>query len=117
MEEESRAEVPRISAPSTGTLPLEVFFMDSLTPFIRHELEDRPGASADPEASCSRCSPPLGKEPDPVQPPSPPDGPDVQLPPPEIPPNEPSGVPMTDGTPWPAARRMRRRSSKGRCPV
>ena len=73
--------------------------MDSLTPFIRHELEDRPGASADPEASCSRCSPPLGKEPDPVQPPSPPDGPDVQLPPPEIPPNEPSGVPMTDGTP------------------
>ena len=73
--------------------------MDSLTPFIRHELEDRPGVSAAPEASCSRCSPPLGKEPDPVQPPSPPDGPDVQLPPPEIPPNEPSGVPMTDGTP------------------
>ena len=73
--------------------------MDSLTPFIRHELEDRPGVSAAPEAACSRCSPPLGKEPDPVQPPSPPDGPDVQLPPPEIPPNEPSGVPMTDGTP------------------
>ena len=73
--------------------------MDSLTPFIRHELEDRPGASAAPEAACSRCSPPLGKEPGPVQPPSTPDGPDVQLPPPEIPPNEPSGVPMTDGTP------------------
>lgn len=73
--------------------------MDSLTPFIRHELEDRPGVSAAPEAACSRCSPPLGKEPDPVQPPSTPDGPDVQLPPPEIPPNEPSGVPMTDGTP------------------
>ena len=73
--------------------------MDSLTPFIRHELEDRPGVSAAPEAVCSRCSPPLGKEPGPVQPPSTPDGPDVQLPPPEIPPNEPSGVPMTDGTP------------------
>ena len=73
--------------------------MDSLTPFIRHELEDRPGASAAPAAACSRCSPPLGKEPGPVQPPSPPDGPDVQLPPPEIPPNEPSRVPMTDGTP------------------
>ena len=70
--------------------------MDSLTPFIRHELEDRPGVSAAPEAVCSRCSPPLGKEPGPVQPPSTPDGPDVQLPPPEIPPNEPSGVPMTD---------------------
>ena len=67
--------------------------MDSLTPFIRHELEDRPGASAAPEAPCSRSSPPLGKEP------SPPDCPDVQLPPPEIPPNEPSGVPLTDGTP------------------
>ena len=73
--------------------------MDSLTPFIRHELEDRPGVSAAPEAACSRCSPPLGKEPDPAQPPSTPDGPDVQIPPPEIPPNEPSGVPMTDGTP------------------
>ena len=76
MEEESRAEVPRISAPPTGTLPLEVFFMDSLTPFIRHELEDRPGVSAAPEAACSRCSPPLGKEPGPVQLPSTPDGPE-----------------------------------------
>ena len=116
MEEESRAEVPRISAPPTGTLPLEVFFMDSLTPFIRHELEDRPGVSAAPEASCSRCSPPLGKEPDPVQPPSPPDGPDVQLPPPEIPPNEPSGVPMTDGTPVACRQKNAAAFLKGQVP-
>ena len=32
--------------------------MDSLTPFIRHELEDRPGVSAAPEAVCSRWLPP-----------------------------------------------------------
>lgn len=90
--------------------------MDSLTPFIRHELEDRPGVSAAPEAACSRCSPPLGKEPDPVQPPSTPDGPDVQLPPPEIPPNEPSGVPMTDGTPVACRQKNAAAFLKGQVP-
>lgn len=90
--------------------------MDSLTPFIRHELEDRPGASAAPEAACSRSSPPLGKEPGPVQPPSPPDGPDVQLPPPEIPPNEPSGVPMTDGTPVACRQKNAAAFLKGQVP-
>ena len=70
--------------------------MDSLTPFIRHELEHRPGTSAPPEAASSRLSPPLGKEPV-TQPPNQPDGPEVQLPPPELTP--PEGVTMTDGTP------------------
>ena len=37
----------------------------SLTPFIRHELEHQPGIAAAPENSCTRCSPPLGREPDP----------------------------------------------------
>ena len=55
--------------------------MNSLTPFIHHALPDRPGPSSAPEANCSRCSPPLGKQPNPTQPP------------PQ------AGVPMTDGTP------------------
>ena len=38
--------------------------MNSLTPFIRHEMDEQPGASSAPENSCSRCSPPLGKEPE-----------------------------------------------------
>ena len=37
--------------------------MDSLTPFIRHELEHLPGTPAPSEAAGSRCSPPLGKQP------------------------------------------------------
>ena len=82
--------------------------MESLTPFIRHELEDAPGPSGPPEETSSMVSPPLGAEPGqpPVteppkpgrgsqQPPSQPDSPDVQLPP-EI---EQPGVPMTNGTP------------------
>ena len=87
--------------------------MESLTPFIRHELEDAPGPSAPPEETSSMVSPPLGAEPGqpPVteppkpgrgsqQPPSQPDGPDVQLPPPEVPQPRPDcGIPMTDGTP------------------
>ena len=65
--------------------------MESLTPFIRHELEDAPGPSGPPEETSSVVSPPLGAEPGqpPVteppkpgcgsqQPPSQPDGPDVQ---------------------------------------
>ena len=55
--------------------------MNSLTPFIRHELEHRPGSSAAPENSCSRCSPPLGKEPEPVQMPGDPTAPGTQVPP------------------------------------
>ena len=82
--------------------------MSSLTPFIRHQMEDLPGSSAAPENSCSRCSPPLGKQPDPTQPPGDPSAPGTQLPPPEVPGNPPhpepgsapqAGVPMTDGTP------------------
>ena len=82
--------------------------MNSLTPFIRHELPDRPGASAAPENSCSRCSPPLGKPPEPTQPPGDPTAPGTRLPPPETPGRTPhpepgsapqAGVPMTDGTP------------------
>ena len=87
--------------------------MESLTPFIRHELEDAPGPSGSPEETSSVVSPPLGAEPGqpPVteppkpgcgsqQPPSQPDGPDVQLPPPEVPQPRPDcSIPMTDGTP------------------
>ena len=73
--------------------------MNSLTPFIRHELDEQPGASSAPENSCSRCSPPLGKQPDPTQPPGDPSAPGTQLPPPELPQPEKPGVPMTDGTP------------------
>ena len=86
------------SPPPPHTLGAEVFFMESLTPFIRHELEDAPGPSGPPEETSSVVSPPLGAEPGqppvteppkPVrgsqQPPSQPDGPDVQLPPPEVP--------------------------------
>lgn len=82
--------------------------MNFLTPFIHHALPDRPGPSSAPEANCSRCSPPLGKQPDPTQPPGDPSAPGTQLPPPEVPGNPPhpepgsapqAGVPMTDGTP------------------
>ena len=77
--------------------------MESLTPFIRHELEDAPGPSGPSEETSSVVSPPLGVEPGqpPVtEPPSQPDGPDVQLPPPEVPQPRPDcGIPMTDGTP------------------
>lgn len=82
--------------------------MNSLTPFIRHELEHRPGSSAAPENSCSRCSPPLGKEPEPVQMPGDPTAPGTQVPPHIETPGQtphpdtgstPQGVPMTDGTP------------------
>ena len=34
--------------------------MESLTPFIRHELEDAPGPSGPPEETSSVVSPPLG---------------------------------------------------------
>ena len=53
--------------------------MNSLTPFIRHELENQPGPAAAPENICTRCSPPLGKEP--VQMPGDPTAPGTQVPP------------------------------------
>ena len=82
----------------------------SLTPFIRHELEHQPGIAAAPENSCSRCSPPLGKEPEApvILPPGDPTAPGTQVPP-QVeqpgrtphpgPDSAPHGVPMTDGTP------------------
>ena len=80
--------------------------MNSLEPFIRHELENQPGTAAAPQASSTRNAPPLGSMP--LQPPAAPDTPGTQLPPPEMPGNPPhpvpgsapqAGVPMTDGTP------------------
>ena len=87
--------------------------MNSLTPFIRHEMDEQPGASSAPENSCSRCSPPLGKEPEPpeapvILPPGDPTAPGTQVPPHIETPGQtphpdtgstPQGVPMTDGTP------------------
>lgn len=54
--------------------------MSSLTPFIRHQMEDLPGPSAAPENSCSRCSPPLGKVPDAPNEQNKPDSPDILVP-------------------------------------
>ena len=71
--------------------------MNSLEPFIRHELENQPGTAAAPQASSTRNAPPLGSMP--LQPPAAPDTPGTQLPPPELPQPEKPGVPMTDGTP------------------
>ena len=80
--------------------------MNSLEPFIRHELENQPGTAAASQANSTRNAPPLGSMP--LQPPAAPDAPGTQLPPPEVPGNSPhpepgsapqAGVPMTDGTP------------------
>ena len=57
--------------------------MNSLEPFIRHELENQPGTAAAPQASSTRNAPPLGSMP--LQPPAAPDKPGTQLPPPELP--------------------------------
>ena len=48
--------------------------MNSLEPFIRHELENQPGTAAAPQASSTRNAPPLGSMP--LQPPAAPDTPD-----------------------------------------
>ena len=37
--------------------------MNSLEPFIRHELENQPGTAAAPQASSTRNAPPLGSMP------------------------------------------------------
>ena len=82
----------------------------SLTPFIRHEMDEQPGASSAPENSCSRYSPPLGKEPEApvILPPGDPAAPGTQVPPQIETPGQtphpdtnsaPQGVPMTNGTP------------------
>ena len=71
--------------------------MNSLEPFIRHELENQPGTAAAPQTNSTRIAPPLGSMP--LQPPAAPDTPGTQLPPPELPQPEKPGVPMTDGTP------------------
>ena len=79
----------------------------SLTPFIRHELEHQSGTAAAPENSCTRCSPPLGREPD-ILLPGDPAAPGTQVPPQIETPGQtphpdtnsaPQGVPMTNGTP------------------
>ena len=51
--------------------------MNSLEPFIRHELENQPGTAAAPQASSTRNAPPLGSMP--LQPPAAPDTPGTQL--------------------------------------
>ena len=37
--------------------------MNSLEPFIRHELENQPGTAAAPQANSTRNAPPLGSMP------------------------------------------------------
>ena len=87
--------------------------MNSLEPFIRHELENQPGTAAAPQANSTRNAPPLGSMP--LQPPAAPDAPGTQLPPPELPQPEKPGVPMTDGTPMACRQKKRRRlSGRGR---
>lgn len=105
-----------------GKLKAEVYAMNSLTPFIRHEMDNLPGPKARPGAASSRNSPPLGRTPasaidraEPSQPggapapaPQPPAGPG-QTPHPG-PGSIPRGaVPYTDGTP--AASRQKNAES------
>ena len=66
--------------------------MNSLEPFIRHELENQPGTAAVPQANSTRNAPPLGSMP--LQSPAASVAPDTQQTQPEKP-----GIPMTDGTP------------------
>ena len=89
-----------------------------------------PGPSGPPEETSSVVSPPLGAGPGqpPVteppkpgcgsqQPPSQPDGPDVQLPPPEVPQPRPDcGIPMTDGTPLACRQKNAAAFLKGQVP-
>ena len=97
--------------------------MNSLEPFIRHELENQPGTAAAPQANSTRSAPPLGSMP--LQPPAAPDTPGTQLPPPEVPGNPPhpepgsapqAGVPMTDGTPVACRQKNAAAFLKGQVP-
>ena len=101
-------------------------FPMSLTPFIRHEMDEQPGASSAPENSCSRCSPPLGKEPEApvILPPGDPTAPGTQVPPQIETPGQtphpdtnsaPQGVPMTNGTPAACYQKNAREFLAGRC--
>ena len=88
--------------------------MNSLEPFIRRELENQPGTAAAPQASSTRNAPPLGSMP--LQPPAAPDMPGTQLPPPELPQPEKTGVPMTDGTPVACRQKNAAAFLKGQVP-
>ena len=88
--------------------------MNSLEPFIRHELENQPGTAAAPQANSTRNDPPLGSMP--LQPPAAPDTPGTQLPPPELPQPEKPGVPMTDGTPVACRQKNAAAFLKGQVP-
>ena len=88
--------------------------MNSLEPFIRHELENQSGTAAAPQASSTRNAPPLGSMP--LQPPAAPDTPGTQLPPPELPQPEKPGVPMTDGTPMACRQKNAAAFLKGQVP-
>ena len=88
--------------------------MNSLEPFIRHELENQSGTAAAPQANSTRNAPPLGRMP--LQPPAAPDTPGTQLPPPELPQPEKPGVPMTDGTPMACRQKNAAAFLKGQVP-
>ncbi len=76
--------------------------MNTLTPFVHHEMDNQPGTPGRPEASGSLKSPPLGRTPQPGPPPAPapqpPAGPG-QTPHPGPGSVPRGGVPCTDGTP------------------
>ena len=74
--------------------------MNSLTPFIRHRLQDLPGTSGAPGASSSSVSPPLGSPP--------PDRMPEPVPPTPEPAPPAGGVPVTDGTPLPCRQKNAR---------
>lgn len=90
--------------------------MSTLSSFVHHALEDLPGETGAPTATSSLNSPPLGKPPLGVtegMPPSQPDDPGVQLPPPSTsqtphpgPESAPQGsIPYTQGTPAPGRQK------------
>lgn len=93
--------------------------MNTLSPFIHHDMDNLPGETAAPADSSSFNSPPLGKMPraadagTTILPPSQPDNPGVQLPPPSVsqtphpgPESAPQGgIPYTHGTPAPGRQK------------
>lgn len=79
--------------------------MNSLTPFVRHELEHRPGAAGKATAAGSLVSPPLGTPPQPGRTPHP------------QPSAAPQGrIPMTDGTPAACRQKNARSFLQGNTP-